>query len=59
MTTLTIYVVGHRREYIPLIEAARVAVFGDHKPADSLIGVETLSNPAYLIEVEAIAVTDS
>jgi enamine deaminase RidA (YjgF/YER057c/UK114 family) len=34
----------------------QVAVFGDHKPADALIGVETLSRPEYLIEVEAFAV---
>jgi enamine deaminase RidA (YjgF/YER057c/UK114 family) len=31
-------------------------VFGDHKPADTLVGVETLAERGYLIEVEAIAV---
>jgi len=35
-----------------------MAVFGDHKPADSLVGVERLAEPGYLIEVEAIAVVD-
>jgi enamine deaminase RidA (YjgF/YER057c/UK114 family) len=59
VTKLTIYVVGHRREYLPVIEEARVALFADHKPADALIGVQTLSNPEYLIEVDAIAVADS
>ena len=53
---ITIYVVGHRPEYLPLISAARIAVFGDHRPADTLLGVETLAEPGYLIEVEAIAV---
>ena len=53
---LTIYVVHHEREYIAAISEARVAVFGDHKPADTLVGVETLAEPGYLIEVEAIAV---
>ena len=53
---ITIYVVGHKREYLPIIEAARVALFGDHKPADVLVGIATLSNPDYLIEVDAIAV---
>ena len=53
---ITIYVVGHRPEYLPVIEEGRVAVFGDHKPADTLIGVETLSQPDYLIEVDAFAV---
>jgi enamine deaminase RidA (YjgF/YER057c/UK114 family) len=53
---ITIYVVGYRPEYLSVIEEARVAVFGDHKPADTLIGVETLSRPEYLIEVDAFAV---
>lgn len=55
---ITIYVVHHRPEYLPDISAARMAVFGDHKPADTLVGVETLAEPGYLIEVEAIAVVD-
>jgi len=55
---LTIYVVGHRPEYLPRISEARIAVFGDHKPADTLLGIETLAEPGYLIEVEAIAVLD-
>jgi enamine deaminase RidA (YjgF/YER057c/UK114 family) len=33
------------------------ALFGDHKPADVVVGVATLS-PGYLIEVDAIAVVD-
>ena len=55
---LTIYVVQHRPEYLPDISEARMAVFGNHKPADTLVGVETLAEPGYLIEVEAIAVVD-
>lgn len=55
---ITMYVVGHKREHLPVIEAARVALFGDHKPADVLVGIATLSNPDYLIEVDAIAVMD-
>jgi enamine deaminase RidA (YjgF/YER057c/UK114 family) len=55
---ITIYVVGHRPEYLPDISAARITVFGDHKPADTLLGVETLAEPGYLIEVEAIAVVE-
>jgi enamine deaminase RidA (YjgF/YER057c/UK114 family) len=34
-----------------------VALLGDHKPADTLVGVEALS-PGYRIEVEAIAIVD-
>jgi enamine deaminase RidA (YjgF/YER057c/UK114 family) len=55
---ITIYVVGHRPEYLPVIEEARIALFGGHKPADTFLGVETLALPGYLIEVEAIAVVD-
>lgn len=55
---ITIYVVNHKRDYLPLIEEARVALFGDHKPADVLVGIATLSNPDYLIEVDAIAIVD-
>jgi len=58
VTKITIYVVGHRREYLPVIEAARVTLFGDHKPTDVLLGVETLAAPGYLIEVDAIAILD-
>jgi enamine deaminase RidA (YjgF/YER057c/UK114 family) len=58
VTRITIYVVGHRREYLPIIEAARVTVFGDHKPTDTLLGVVTLAAPGYLIEVDAVAVVD-
>jgi enamine deaminase RidA (YjgF/YER057c/UK114 family) len=55
---ITIYVVHHRPEYLPDISAARVAVFGEHKPTDTLVGVETLAEPGYLIEVDAVAVVD-
>jgi enamine deaminase RidA (YjgF/YER057c/UK114 family) len=58
VTKITISVVHHRREYLPAIEEGRVALSGDHKPADTLVGVEALSRPEYLIEVEAIAVID-
>jgi enamine deaminase RidA (YjgF/YER057c/UK114 family) len=55
---ITIYVVNYDRdEHVPIIEAARVTLFGDHKPVDTLVGVATLS-PGYLIEVDAIAVLD-
>jgi len=58
VTKITIYVVDHRPEYLPEISAARVAVFGEHRPADALIGVEALAEPKSLIEVDAIAIVD-
>ena len=54
---ITIYVVHHRPEYLPVIEKARAALFGDHKPADTVLGVATLARPEYLIEADAVAVT--
>jgi len=55
---ITIYVVDYNRdECLPIIEAARVGLFGDHKPADVVLGVARLS-PDYLIEVDAVAVID-
>jgi enamine deaminase RidA (YjgF/YER057c/UK114 family) len=55
---IAIYVVNYKRdECLPIIEEARIALFGDHKPADVVVGVATLS-PDYLIEVDAIAIID-
>jgi enamine deaminase RidA (YjgF/YER057c/UK114 family) len=58
MRTATSLVAGTsgRREHLAPIEEARAALFGDHRPADTVIGVEALSHPDYLIEIEAIAV---
>jgi enamine deaminase RidA (YjgF/YER057c/UK114 family) len=44
VTKLTIYVVGHRREYLPVIEQARLALFADHKPADALRCADTVQS---------------
>jgi enamine deaminase RidA (YjgF/YER057c/UK114 family) len=55
---ITIYVVGYERDrHLAIIEQARVVLFGDHKPADVVVGVAALS-PGYLIEVDAFAVVD-
>lgn len=55
---ITIYVVNYERDAcLPIIEAARTELFGNHKPADVVLGVTALS-PGYLIEVDAIAVMD-
>ena len=55
---ITIYIVDYQRDHhLPIIEEARVSLFGDHKPADVVVGIATLS-PDYLIEVDAVAVVD-
>ncbi|GAB3479891.1 RidA family protein [Amycolatopsis cihanbeyliensis] len=55
---ITIYVVDHRPEYLPVIEAARAELFGEHLPADTLVGVAALALPEFLVEVDAMAVID-
>ncbi len=55
---ITIFVVDYRHEALSMIEEARAALFGEHKPVDALIGVDTLAHPGGLIEIEAIAVLD-
>jgi enamine deaminase RidA (YjgF/YER057c/UK114 family) len=55
---ITIFVVGLREERLPATEAGRVELFGEHKPADTLLGVQALAHPGCLIEIEAIAVVD-
>lgn len=55
---ITVYVVNYERDRcLPIIEEARKMLFGNHKPADVVLGVTSLS-PGYLIEVDAIAVLD-
>ncbi|CDX60581.1 conserved hypothetical protein [Mesorhizobium plurifarium] len=53
---ITIYIVDYDRDkHVPMIEAAQISLFGDHKPANVIVGVAIMS-PGYLIEVDAIAV---
>lgn len=59
VTKLTIFVANYRREHLAMIEEGRIALFGDHKPADTLVGVAALSHPDYMLEVDAIAVIDA
>ena len=55
---ITIYVVDYKRdEHVPIIEEAQMALFGDHKPTNVVVGIAVMS-PGYLIEVDAIAVID-
>jgi enamine deaminase RidA (YjgF/YER057c/UK114 family) len=58
VTKLTIFVANYKREYLPLIEEGRVSLFGDHKPADTLVGVAALAHPDFMLEVDAIAVVE-
>ncbi len=53
---ITIYIVDYKSdEHVPIVEDAQISLFGNHKPANVVIGVAIMS-PGYLIEVDAIAV---
>lgn len=53
---ITIYIVDYNRDvHVPIIEEAQISLFGNHKPANVIVGVAIMS-PGYLIEVDAIAV---
>jgi enamine deaminase RidA (YjgF/YER057c/UK114 family) len=55
---IMVYVVNYQRDlHLPIIETAQIRLFGDHKPANVVLGVAALS-PDYLIEVDAVAVVD-
>jgi enamine deaminase RidA (YjgF/YER057c/UK114 family) len=44
---------------LPVIGEARTALFGSvAPPASTLVGIQALARPEYLVEVEAIAVID-
>lgn len=59
VTKLTTYVVGYRPEFRPILGETRASVFGAAElPASTLVGVQALAEPGYLLEVEAIAVID-
>ncbi|MFD0903183.1 RidA family protein [Actinomadura sediminis] len=57
MVRHNIYVVDHRPELVPIIFGAAQEVYGDPWPlaASTLLGVQTLGLPGWLIEVEATA----
>ncbi len=55
---ITTYVVGYTPEMRPVIAAARSPHFPEGKPpASTLVGVQALAAPGWLIEIEAFAVT--
>lgn len=55
---ITIFVVRYRREHLHLIDEAKRELFGEYLPADTVVGVEALAKPDYLIEVDAVAIID-
>jgi enamine deaminase RidA (YjgF/YER057c/UK114 family) len=56
---LTTYVVGYRPEMLETLQRVRASNLGPVAvPASTLVGVQALARPGYLIEIEAVAVVD-
>ncbi|MDH4189254.1 MAG: RidA family protein [Betaproteobacteria bacterium] len=59
LVKITVYVVAMKPEHRDLMGKVRARhVSQDNPPASTLVGVQALAKPEYLVEVEAIAVTD-
>lgn len=57
---LDVYVVDYDRDKIPAIGAAMSRYFDpDHLPANTLLGIDALAMPEFLIEITATAVVDA
>ena len=53
------YVVEYKPEYRDVLNRIRSRyVAADHPPASTLIGVQALARPGFLVEVEAVAVVE-
>ena len=56
LVRMTTYIVGFNEERRAAFSAARIAAMGDAVCASTLLGVATLAQPGFQIEVEGIAV---
>jgi enamine deaminase RidA (YjgF/YER057c/UK114 family) len=53
------YVVGYNPEMLPVLREVRGKyITGEHPPASTLVGVQALAREDFLIEIEAIAVSN-
>lgn len=58
LARMTTYIVDYTPALREALGAARSEAMGDARAASTLLGVQALAVPGYLIEVEAIAVVD-
>ena len=56
---ITIFTTSIAEFRAPEAAATRAKYFGEFKPASTLVQIEQLANPAYKVEIEAIAVLPS
>ncbi len=53
----SLFVVGLKSEHVPIIREVRARYFSkEHPPVSTLVGVEALVGPDWLIEIEVMAV---
>jgi enamine deaminase RidA (YjgF/YER057c/UK114 family) len=56
---LTTYIVNYSQELRPLLQAARARHLPvEHPPASTLVGVQALAVPGFMIEIEAVAIIE-
>lgn len=56
---MSIYVVDYKNEYRDILQRVRGRyVSKENPPASTLIGVQALARPGFLVEIEAVAVVD-
>ena len=59
VTSLRIFVVDYSTEKLPTIGEELTAFFGvDNLPANTLLGIDKLALPDFMVEIEAFAVID-
>ena len=60
LVKINVYVVNFKPEHRDLMSQTRARhVNKDNPPASTLVGVQALAKPEFLVEVEAVAVIDS
>jgi len=52
------YIVNYKQDYMGHLVSALTGFFGEHRPASTWIGVQSLALPELMIEIEALAVID-
>jgi enamine deaminase RidA (YjgF/YER057c/UK114 family) len=59
LVKINVYVVDYKPEYRDMLHQVRMRhVSSENPPASTLVGVQALARDGFLIEIEAIAVTD-
>lgn len=59
LVKINVYVVDYKPEYRNMLHQVRMRhVSSENPPASTLVGVQALARDGFLIEIEAIAVTD-